>query len=666
MTQLERLKARLFDTDNHACFIERDRILAQVQQSDPDTAAPDFYARTLALILSRVSTPVDSDDYFVGRVPEALPDEGLAAPNWLLFSDGHKSPDYELVLQYGLSGILAQIEDTARRLGDPKSLAFAQNAAIVTESVGAYARRYAAEARACGKEQAATALERVPMEPAWDLYSALQGIWLLHMIASCYVGSRDYAFGRLDEYLYPYYEKTVAAGVPREAIVEMLAGFFVKCNEICGRATHNYRCKPVLCQSSKQYVMLGVHPNPLSLAILDAASLLNTAQPQFTVFLNPGADDAFTSRVFEVMAQVVDKLHVYNYPLIRDGLIARGVPAPLAEAFTYSACCTFDLNYHTVRREHFTPTVRLFSQVLRAGDYPDLSALLDAYAAALKEDLQATLDRDAQPWSLPDCRRTYVLDSLLSRDCVARCRYPHQEGAPVDVVNLFCPGVATVGDSLMVLDRLVFTEKRYTLPEFVSILDRDFEGEEALHQEIRTMVKFGNDTPADDYTARAGALFCDVVDSLRTVPGVYPIPGFYSLEQENSTCAGIPATPDGRRANAPFSENQSPTYGADTGGITALLRSVARLPFDRAMGGGLNVTFSQNQPPAVLEALTTSYFELGGMHIGISVLDPAELTDAMVHPERHQALTVRLYGFSEYFVHLPLWQQQAILTRTRY
>ena len=29
----------------------------------------------------------------------------------------------------------------------------------------------------------------------------------MHMIASCYVGSRDYAFGYMDEYLYPYYVK---------------------------------------------------------------------------------------------------------------------------------------------------------------------------------------------------------------------------------------------------------------------------------------------------------------------------------------------------------------------------------------------------------------------------------------------------------------------------
>jgi len=57
---------------------------------------------------------------------------------------------------------------------------------------------------------------------------------------------------------------------------------------------------------------------------------------------------------------------------------------------------------------------------------------------------------------------------------------------------------------------------------------------------------------------------------------------------------------------------------------------------------------------------------MGGFHVGISVIDRKTLEDAMVNPEKHKSLTVRLYGFSEYFVSLPKWQQLAILNRTEY
>lgn len=70
-----------------------------------------------------------------------------------------------------------------------------------------YCLRYAREAEKIGYAEMAAALKKVPYEPAYDYYSALQGIWIMHMIACCYVGARDYAFGIFDEYMLPFYEK---------------------------------------------------------------------------------------------------------------------------------------------------------------------------------------------------------------------------------------------------------------------------------------------------------------------------------------------------------------------------------------------------------------------------------------------------------------------------
>ena len=56
-----------------------------------------------------------------------------------------------------------------------------------------------------------------------------------------------------------------------------------------------------------------------------------------------------------------------------------------------------------------------------------------------------------------------------------------------------------------------------------------------------------------------------------------------------------------------------------------------------------------------------------GETVKLMVLNPDKtLEDAMVNPEKYKSLTVRLYGFSEYFVSLPKWQQLAILNRTEY
>ena len=200
----------------------------------------------------------------------------------------------------------------------------------------------------------------------------------------------------------------------------------------------------------------------------------------------------------------------------------------------------------------------------------------------------------------------------------------------------------------------------------IEILKKDFDQEERLLATLASLPKFGNDTDADRYTVTMGRLLVEAVEAAPHEPREILFPSFYSLQRDNEWAAEIPATPDGRRAGTPISENQSPVYGTDRKGITALLNSVAKLPFAQTAAGGLNLSFGSAVEPAVLRALTEAYFRKGGLHIGITVLDHATLRDAMKHPENYRALTVRLYGFSEYFIALPPWQQEAVLNRTVY
>jgi len=662
---LEKIKQFVFDGDNTACFIERERILARLSTEMEGYQGGDREARIIAGVLSGVSVPLYDCDYFAGRVVEAQPDAGMEAPSRLIASTGHMSPDYEKLLRLGLSGILDEIRTNAARKGTPEAKLFCENAEIIINAVRDYALRYACEAEKQGRTQMAEALRRVPYEPAYDLYSALQGIWLIHMIASCYVGGRDYAFGRFDQYMLPYYEKAVADGMTEDEAAEMLAGFFVKCNEICGRTTHNYKKKPILSNASKQYVNIGgEHPNAFSYVVLRAQMLNNMAQPQTTVLLKSDADPAFTDAVFKAMAALTDKLHIYNYDLVEKSLIAKGLPVHIAKDHSYSACCTFDLHWHNYRREFYVPVLQIFLKTLSENTFDSVDGLLEVFKGNLAASMQEYAD--SQQYGDPVKRPMFAFSGLLMPDSCVECEYPTDGNSPYSVMNMFCPGVATLGDSLMVLDRLVFKGKRFGYDEFIRILKSDYAGHEELRQEILSWPRFGNDTDDDDYTVRAGNAFLDAVDSLDLKPNFLAFGGFYSLERDNTWREQVGATPDGRHAFEPFSENQSPTYGADKSGITSLLNSVSKLPFDRAVTGGLNITFSRNYPPEILKALAVSYFEKGGLHMGISVVDKEVLRDAMVHPEKYRALTVRLYGFSEYFVSLPEWQQIAVINRTAY
>lgn len=274
MADLIKLKELVLESNNRACFVEREKILGKLEAEMENNNTQDKYAVILSKMLAEVSTPIIEDDYFVGRVVEDLPEGEMKPPNRLLCSRGHMSFDYAKVLKIGLKGILEEIKISAQTKGDEDSLSFAHNAEIVVTAIRDYANRYANEAAVHGMTPAAKALRIVPYEPAYDFYSALQGIWIIHMIASCYVGDRDYAFGRFDSYMFPFYEKAIQEGETRDALCELLAGFFIKTNEICGRTTYNYQSKPVPCQASKQYVNIGgEEPNEFSNLVLDAAML---------------------------------------------------------------------------------------------------------------------------------------------------------------------------------------------------------------------------------------------------------------------------------------------------------------------------------------------------------------------------------------------------------
>jgi formate C-acetyltransferase len=669
---IERLKERVFESDNTACFIERDRILQGLKDKWGDKSAANRCVEAFTALLSGVSTPVDENDIILGRVVETRPEP--QSPTWwesdVFRAVGHMSYDYERLLKKGLSGILQEIEETAAKNGDAKSAEFADHARSTVRAIREYAARYAVAAKLHGKTAAAEAFERVPFEPAYDLYSALQSVWLIHMTASCYVGSRDYAFGRIDKYLYPYYKSELEKGTTHEEIIELLVGFFLKTNEVAGRTTHNFKSKPTPCQASKQYVVIGgTAPNELSVDIMKAAEILNMAEPVFTVALKADASERFTRQVFHTMHTIGDKMQVYNYDLIHECLLRKGLPEYIASDFTFSGCCTLDFHYHTGRNELYVPSVELFLETIGVigetqTEYHSIDEIVDALYKRTKTYLQSYADRVAE--TNGTCGGYSALDAMLLGSCAKNCRYPIDNGMDYKLLNFFFCSIATIADSLSAIDRLVFKEKRFDYSSFINIVKNNFDGYEQLRMEILGFDKFGNDTETDKYCVLAANALIDASDDLTLPDGYYAVGGFYTLERDHTFGVKLPATPDGRLSGTPASENQSPVYGCDKNGITSLLKSVAKLPFARTPNGGLNIFFSGDISADLLQSLILSYFKMGGLHVGITLANKKTLEDAMVNPDRYKSLTVRLYGFSEYFISLPEWQQTALLNRTAY
>lgn len=697
--RLKYLREKIYDTDDKACFIERERILQELDIRLYDYYEYDREAIIFRELLERVSTPVDPMDVFAGRVLEALPDAGMEKakriryrygeeaclrdtandtsvtfPNPLLYSFGHMCYDWDTIITKGLRGILNTIEINSVSNGDPLSALFAENSRIVIESIRAFAIRYSLAAREAGNLRAAEALERVPYEPAYDFYSALSSIWFINMISSCYEGARDFAFGRFDQYLYPFYKSDIEEGrITRDEAVDLLSYFLLKPNEICGMTAFNTERKPVPCDSSVQYLLIGGScPNDLSIDVLRAAKRSNMAQPVVTVLWMKYQDKEFHSAIFDAMNAIAEKMQVYNFDKVTEALQKRAVPQEYINITTYSGCCSMEFSNLTTRNEYYINTPRVLCDVLgllenSVHEYENIDEIIEKLKNICHAAFQDYIDYITRFYGKIYNKHTALLDSLFIGQCTKKCRYPGEGGAlPVRLYNVFITGLSTVGDSLMVIDELVFKQKRFKFSEFMDILRADYEGNEILLAEIKSMTHFGNDVDeVDAYTVRAANALIDAIDAVNLPESTYMIGDFYSLDRSYIYGKDLPATPDGRRYGEYISENQSPSYGVAVKGATAEFRSLSKLPFDRSGGGGYNLTLSTKLNNDTLQALIESYFELGGLHVGITYVSRAELEDAIAHPEKYKSLTVRLYGYSEYFTKMPHWQQIEYLERIK-
>jgi formate C-acetyltransferase len=131
-------------------------------------------------------------------------------------------------------------------------------------------------------------------------------------------------------------------------------------------------------------------------------------------------------------------------------------------------------------------------------------------------------------------------------------------------------------------------------------------------------------------------------------------------------------TPDGRRAGAPFGPGANPMHGRDSHGWLASCLSLAKLPYKDSLDG-ISYTvsvapqkahLSQDQIVDAAVKAFDMYFDQGGFHMNLNVIDKDTLEDAMKNPDKYPQLTIRVSGYAVNFVRLTPEQQKDVISRT--
>ena len=753
--RIDRLRNKAVPADPRERFVERYYLLEEAYRRHKDEPYAIRHAHITSDILSKISIVVDEDDLIVGRVKKVIPTEkdwqlvaqlrvehdpnaqeelriypgmsyldcpevreALNGPTWCFPGPtwythaGHIIPDWEELLKKGINGIKEKARQKLEQIDadgpeQESKRHFLQGIVISCDAISSFGMRYAEyigeliekekdPRRRAELLRMKEVCARVPANPARNFHEAIQSIWFLDLIFHQVGGSRDYALGRMDQYLYPLYRNDLEAGtVSREQALELLACLFIKQNELGFVMPDN--------ATSTQYATIGGKTldgkdvfNDVSFLVLQAIDRLRLPQPSLVVRYSKGMDRELWHKACDVSRRA-NTLILANDEVFIPAYVRCGVSPEDAVEYGQVGCNNPGLTGRSCPdREYWMNLPKFLELTLNDGYDPFIKTQMgpqtgkaetfktfDGLMAAFKTQISYWVERVVQERS--EYFKEYVgnrpfsLESILAKDTVEMAmdinssdRNP-PTGTGYVQHPLLGGGIATVADSLAAIKRLVYEEGRMSLQDLNEVLKSNFADQEELRLELRNRLpKYGNDDDyVDSIAAEVALYYCEEVVGQRGKYVGLSFPAIYSYMSYLYHGMVTGATADGRLAREPVSENQQAVNGLDRKGVTALLNSMRKLKpaFRYTPFGGSTITLDRSAVSGensveLLGALFETYFEHGGLQVMPNVVDVETLLDAKAHPEQHGSLVVRATGYSARFVDLGPELQDIIIART--
>lgn len=296
--------------------------------------------------------------------------------------------------------------------------------------------------------------------------------------------------------------------------------------------------------------------------------------------------------------------------------------------------------------------------------YGGYKELLDHYM-----DLSA--DAQYSSYEIMNEQVKFLFTSILTDDCIERGKALLDGGVKYLGGTCETYGNINASDSLYAVKKLVFEDKKISLEQLCTAVRENFSGYDDIRKMCLECDKYGNDLDTADNMAND--LYEYVSKGIRDRGIKKGMQYFLIVISNNSlnTEWGIKtaASPDGRLSGVFMNPANNPQGGADKNGPTAMLNSLCKFDAKYHAGSVQNIKFSTdmfNKNKPIIEALFKTYFNKGGCHLMVTVVDSNALENAMIHPEKYPNLIVRVAGYSAVFVNLDPSVQREILSRTLY
>ncbi|NHJ04243.1 MAG: hypothetical protein EAX90_05435 [Candidatus Heimdallarchaeota archaeon] len=649
---------------------------------------------------------------------------------------GHLIVDYEIVLKKGFKYLYNKAKTTYEKLTDKEkkeSKGQELRAMMISAEIPKkLAQRYIEECKRILKEGASDQrkkeleqmianLEIVPWEPAQTFWQAIQALWLAHMLViaeESYPGPGT-SFGRIDQYLWSFYEKDVIVekSLERNFAKEIFSTFMFHCNTAYD-AQIKIGKQGITSGFGQLITLSGMGPNAedltneLTYMILEVfdewAPIL---EPKPNVRLHKGSPDQLYDILLDMITRSQGAPFILNFDeRSMAGLVLQGIPEEDVWDYGCVGCLentmcgndrsgTVNCNPNLAKSieltlwngknmPNFDRPTKATKQIGPKSGEANKFVTWNEFYNSWKKQMEFIIKYTVDVYNQTELTRAKYMPtpyvSILVDDCIDK-GIDIRAGPPkYGFMTIEGVGFATTIDSLLAIKYFVFDKQEYTIEEIKEALMNNFQGKKQF-QIMKTKLankapKYGNDNDEADLLAKEVMEFWANETWKYKTPTDYQFrPGMLSWNYWAGNDAFYTiATPNGREASTFLSNAICPTNGADINGPTSVANSVGIAlggkdedgSYINVLPNGASHTISFN--PSILrdkehrekfKAYIKGYVENGGTALQINIIDSEMLKDAQAHPENYGNLLVRVTGYNAYFTAIGKELQDEIITR---
>lgn len=646
---------------------------------------------------------------------------------------GHLAIDYAKLMKIGYNGFIKEAQEHLEKLDkrDPEyadKRDFYQALIIMHEAAKKYIERYAKLAEECAAKEAnptrkkeleamAVNCHQIAGNPPQTFWQAMQLFNIATTLIQVEGNGHSISYGRMDQWLYPYYEADMKKGIlTKEFALELIEDEYVKMNN----PTKLKDKGTVVVRNGRGFggeslTIGGVDQdgkdatNDLTMLMLEGSAHTRMMNPWLCVRMHENTP-------YELRVKTVECIRAgYGHPKIfNDGptikaMMSKGMTLEEARDYCVVGCVEIDLpgkeyGWHDAA---YTNTAKLMEMVLNGGRCLDcgphcprwekcgaLGKHLGPDTGSLAtyksfDEVLDSVDKQFAYWTDQMCSSINIIDnahralkpipyvSAFFENCMETGKDLTEGGAKYNGTGPQAAGMATCADTLSTIKQLVFDEKYCTGAELLQAVKDNWKGHEKLYAYVNSskVHHYGNDDDyADELFKYMFECYCRHIRGRKNPRGGEFNPGVYSVNANVGMGLNTNASIDGRKAGEAISDNMGPVHtdagSHDISGPTAIVNSLTKVNHSLATNGTLmNLKFPQEAVAGVegrdnLVSFIDEYIAKGAMHVQFNIMSAATMRAAQKKPEDYKDMLVRVAGYSAYFVELGKPLQKDLIQRT--